>query len=85
MSKEEYAAADMTEVPRHRGKKIGTLWLDRSEMSGDVTITTDFSCMTALERADVLQDLVGVLHAEYMLAIAEMRISGMLEELGKMN
>ena len=75
----------MTDVQRHRGTKIGTLWMDHDEMSGDVTITADFSNMTPLERADVLQDLVGVLHAEYNLAVAEMQVAGMLAQKEKMN
>ncbi len=60
-------AGDDVEIrdQRHKGKRIGTLWLKKSEITGDVTLTEDFLERDALECADVLKDVIGVLQREY--------------------
>ena len=50
---------------RHRGERIGTLWLSRSGVTGDATLTVNFLDMSPLERADVLADIIGGLPTEY--------------------
>jgi hypothetical protein len=52
---------------RHKGRRVGTLWMEKD--SGDVTLTMHFSTFDALYRADVLGDIIGVLHREYDYAV----------------
>ena len=61
---------------RHKGKRIGTLWIKESEITGDVTLTEDFLERGALERADVLKDIIGVLEREYDKSLYAMRNGG---------
>jgi hypothetical protein len=68
--KDRFAAAWADLLTRHRGKRIGTIWFDANDISGDVTLTAGFLDMPALVRADVLQDVIGVLQREYELAAA---------------
>ncbi|CAB4145934.1 hypothetical protein UFOVP1204_38 [uncultured Caudovirales phage] len=62
-------AKDIADM-RHKGRRIGTLWINDNEMTGDATLTGPFLNMSALERADVLIDVIGVLQREYQLAVA---------------
>lgn len=55
---------------RHRGKRIGTLWADYTDVDGDATLTADFLDQSPLTRADILQDIIGVLQREYELAVS---------------
>ena len=71
--KDRFAGIWRTPLYRHKGTRIGTLWLDRGGIEGDVTITTDFLDMSAIERADVLNDIIGLLTDEYALAVSQMR------------
>ena len=68
--KDRFAGAFRDVGRRHKGKRIGTLWIDCEESTGDATLTADFLDMQALERADVLLDIIGVLQAEYELAVS---------------
>lgn len=69
---ERYAAHQYDVGNRHRGSRIGTLWFDEDCISGDATISADFLELTPIERADVLQDIIGVLQREYEFTLIEM-------------
>ena len=69
MTKDRYAAAWAQVGERHKGRRIGTLWLSEAGMSGDATLTVDFLDKPGLDRADVLLDCIGVLDREYRLAV----------------
>ena len=72
--KERYAAdwEKSLEDFRHKGVRIGTLWAKWDGVSGDVTLTDDFSNETGLFRADVLKDVIGLLEREYEVALKKL-------------
>ena len=48
---------------RHKGIKIGTLYTNRS-IDGDVTLTPAFDELDAIEKVDILTDIIGLLRRE---------------------
>jgi len=68
--RDRFAAAFASVGDRHKGRRIGTIWRNVSEETGDVTLTVEFLDLDALTRADVLQDAIGVLEREYALAVS---------------
>ena len=76
MAKDRHAAAWAEIGDRHKGRRIGTLWLGREEMSGDVTLTVDFLDREAVDRADVLRDCILVIEREYALAVSQTSLAG---------
>jgi hypothetical protein len=55
---------------RHKGKRLGTLWYSE-HVEGDVTLSPLFEELDALERLDVLGDIIGLLQREYDAAFQE--------------
>jgi hypothetical protein len=55
---------------RHKGKRLGTLWFTNN-VDGDVTLAPLFDELDALERLDVLTDIIGLLQREYDLALLD--------------
>jgi len=78
---EERFAADVDwEIAdsRHTGHRIGMLWANFDDGSGDATLTLEFSDQPALTRADVLKDIIGVLSREYDNTVQQMNTRGPL-------
>lgn len=69
-NQDRFAAAWAEGLDRHKGERIGTIWAKRRSGTGDATLTVDFLDADALLRADILQDVIGVLQREYELAVA---------------
>lgn len=66
---------------RRKGKRIGTLWIREKNMSGDVTITSDFiERYYALDRADILQSIIERLQQEHAKHVELIRIGGFQPE-----
>lgn len=57
---------DKTIPERHKGAVIGRIHYEPGE--GDVTILRWFDGLDAIERCDVLQDVIGLLQQEYLRA-----------------
>ena len=68
---ERFANEDLTEF-RHKGIRFGTLWADYGSGEADVTLTLEFCYDDPLMRADLLQDVIGLLQHEYDKAREEM-------------
>ena len=68
--KDRFAAQWDSVGERHKGTRIGTLWAKLDNGTGDATITVQFLEEMAITRADILQDIIGVLQREYGLAVA---------------
>ena len=65
MRKPERFAGFSYKSERHKGTRFGTLWADYKTGEGDVTITLEFCEEDWLMRADLLQDVIGLLNREY--------------------
>lgn len=76
MARDRFAAAFAECGERHKGTRIGMLWADYNNSTGDATLTIEFLDMPPLCRADILKDAIGVLEREYELAVASMRTRG---------
>lgn len=57
---------------RRKGTRFGTLWADYNTGEGDVTLTIEFCEEDWLMRADILQDVIGLLNREYEKALKEL-------------
>ena len=56
---------------RHKGRRIGTLWAEEDTGGGDCTLAQWFLDETWLFRADVLQEVIGLLRREYEKAMTD--------------
>lgn len=64
-------AAEWAQIPgRHKGKRMGHIWFSGDDVSGDATLSYDFLALDPIARADVLQDVIGVLQQEYEYAVS---------------
>ena len=68
---ERFANENLTEF-RQKGIRFGTLWAGCLGDGGDVTLTLEFCNSDPLMRADLLQDVIGLLEHEYDKAREEM-------------
>ena len=72
MKKPERFADEDLEIERHKGIRFGTLWANYGDGEADVTLTLEFCDAYPLLRADLLQDVIGLLQHEYAKAREEM-------------
>ena len=72
MRKPERFANEDLDVERRKGTRFGTLWTDYESGEADVTLTLEFCYDDPLMRADLLQDVIGLLEHEYDKAKEEM-------------
>jgi hypothetical protein len=49
---------------RHKGRRAGTLWLDYSDIDGDITLATFFDTLSDVSKHDLLDDWIGLLTKE---------------------
>jgi hypothetical protein len=49
---------------RHKGIRLGTLWVAPYDVDGDVTLSPAFYEHGALARMDLLNDIIGLLEKE---------------------
>lgn len=64
-------AGEEFEGSRHKGKRLGTLWISHCKESGDVTLSHIFDEMDNLMKLDVLGDCIGLLQREYIKSLEE--------------
>jgi hypothetical protein len=50
---------------RHMGFRMGTLWFRKSDMDGDVTLSSAYDELDVLSKMDLLEDVIGLLNREY--------------------
>lgn len=51
---------------RQRGVRIGTLWnANKHDVDGEVTFSPEFDALGEVGMLDILQDIIGLLQAEY--------------------
>jgi hypothetical protein len=72
MKKPERFAGQNYEGERRKGTRFGTLWANYETGEADVTITLEFCNEDWLMRADLLQDVIGLLNREYEDALKEL-------------
>lgn len=72
MKKPERFAGEAYNGERHKGTRFGTLWANYETGEADVTVTMEFSDYYGLMRADLLQDVIGILQREYEKALNDM-------------
>lgn len=67
MSKERftYGWEDTPTRPRKKGFKVGTLWCERRDVDGEVTLSLErFDTMSDTAKIDLLDDFIGLLKRE---------------------
>ena len=57
------------EGTRHKGVRMGTLWCSRSDVDGDVTLSTEIDEWSQTAKLDFLQDAIGLLSREYDITL----------------
>ena len=72
MRKPERFAGEEYKGERRKGTRFGTLWANYETGEADVTITLEFCEEYGLMRADLLQDVIGLLEREYEKALKQM-------------
>ena len=65
MRKTERYAGHSYKGKRSKGVRFGTLWADYDSAEGEVTITFEFANQDSLMKADILNDVIGLLTREY--------------------
>ena len=53
--------------------RIGTLWGNLNDVNGDVTLTDEFLSLSAIERADILKDILAIVTEAYNAAVLDLR------------
>jgi hypothetical protein len=48
----------------HQGKRFGTLWSEKGDIDGDVTIAPCFDDLSDVAKHDLLDDWIGLLEKE---------------------
>jgi len=69
MRKPERFAGEDYQGERRKGTRFGTLWANYETGEADVTLTLEFCDEDWLMRADLLQDVIGLLNREYEKAL----------------
>jgi hypothetical protein len=72
MKKLERFAGEDYKGGRRKGTRFGTLWANYDTGEADVTLTLEFCEEDWLMRADLLQDVIGLLEREYEQALKEL-------------
>ena len=56
---------------RHKGVRIGTLWMLTSDVDGDVTLSPYFDELDGIAQIDLMNDFIGLLQRERDALIKE--------------
>lgn len=72
MRKPERFAGEDYKGERRKGTRFGTLWANYDTGEADVTITLEFCHEDWPMRAELLQDVIGLLNREYEKALNEL-------------